>query len=107
MYDYISLVEDARRPLDDDLYQKLTSDFLSPFNASHHLDYLHNSAVIGALRHAKILGVFSRYATLHKKEDKLCHLPHVHSLLIKALTRSEQKEILYFLKDQAILKGIG
>jgi aminoglycoside/choline kinase family phosphotransferase len=104
MYDYISLIEDARRSIDDDLYKKITKDFLSPYDSVHHQDYLHHAFVIGACRHAKILGVFTRYSILHKKDDKLCHLPRVLSLFINALKKAEQKEILYFLRDQSLMQ---
>lgn len=106
MYDYISLVEDARREISKSLYKDTTSLFLSVFDASKHKDYLQNAAVVGACRHAKILGYFTRYKLLYKNDSKLTYLPHVFNLFIKALERSEQTEILYFLKDQGFLKGV-
>ncbi|CAO5677087.1 MAG: N-acetylmuramate/N-acetylglucosamine kinase [Holosporales bacterium] len=104
LYDYISLVEDARRKLDDPLIQKLTNDFLCVYDSSKHQDYLYFSAIIGACRHAKVLGVFARYALFYKNDSKLCFVSHVLNLLINALKRSEQTELLYFLKDQGFLK---
>ncbi len=104
LYDYISLIEDARRILDDALILKITNDFLCIYDPSKHQDYLYHAAVIGACRHAKILGVFTRYASLYNNDSKLTYIPHVFNLFINALKRSEQIELLYFLKDQGFLK---
>lgn len=102
MYDYISLIEDARRDLDLDLKNHLTNYFLKIFDKRHHQDYLHTASILGAGRHAKILGVFTRYAILHNNPEKLCHLPRVMALLKQALQRSDLKEIQYFIKDQGL-----
>ncbi|HCU06708.1 MAG TPA: hypothetical protein DIC42_03900 [Holosporales bacterium] len=102
MYDYISLIEDARRDLNPDLKSHLTKYFLKIFDKKHHQDYLHASDILGAGRHAKILGVFTRYAILHNNPEKLCHLPRIIEHLKQALERSELKEIQYFIKDQGL-----
>jgi aminoglycoside/choline kinase family phosphotransferase len=102
MYDYISLIEDARRDLDPELKKHLTKYFFKIFDTKYHQDYLHTADILGAGRHAKILGVFTRYAILHNNPEKLCHLPRTIKLLTEALKRSELKEIQYFIKDQGL-----
>lgn len=101
-YDFISLIEDARRPLNPDLKKHLIRYFLGFFNTTIHSDILHTSDILGAGRHAKVLGVFTRYLLLHKKPDKLRHLDHVLRLLNAALKRAGLSEIQYFLKDQGL-----
>jgi len=103
MYDYISLIEDARRALNSDLKAHLSKYFLNIFEKKHHQDYVHAANVLGAGRHAKVLGVFTRYAIAHKNTEKLCHLQHTVNLLQEALKRSDLTEIQYFIKDQGLL----
>lgn len=100
VYDFISLLEDARRALDPSLKKHLKHHFLSFFDKSTHVDMLYTADVLGAGRHAKVLGVFTRYLLLHKKNDKIHHLNHVMQLFKEALIRAELSEITYFLKDQ-------
>lgn len=102
MYDYISLIEDARRDLNPELKKHLTNYFLKIFDKKHHQDYLHTADILGAGRHAKILGVFTRYAILNNNSEKLCHLPRTIKLLTEALKRSGLQEIQYFIKDQGL-----
>ena len=103
MYDYISLVEDARRDINPDLKAHLLTYFLNMFDKKHHQDYVHAGNILGAGRHAKVLGVFTRYVLLHNNTEKLCHLPHTFNLLKKALKRSDLTEIQYFIKDQGLM----
>ncbi|PIZ32526.1 MAG: hypothetical protein COY39_05500 [Alphaproteobacteria bacterium CG_4_10_14_0_8_um_filter_37_21] len=102
MYDYISLIEDARRDLNPDLKAHLGKYFFKIFEKKYHQDYAYTADILGAGRHTKILGVFTRYALLQKNTEKLCHLPHTFNLLQKALERSDLREIQYFIKDQGL-----
>jgi aminoglycoside/choline kinase family phosphotransferase len=104
MYDYISLVEDARRALSDELKCVLRNVFFDVFDKQHHPDYGYAADVLGAGRHAKVLGVFTRYNIFYKNDTKLFHLQHILNLLHQALIRAGESEILYFLKDQHFLK---
>ncbi|MDP2194069.1 MAG: phosphotransferase, partial [Alphaproteobacteria bacterium] len=103
MYDYISLVEDARRDMDAGLKAHLQTYFLQIFDPSDHKDLLHAADVLGALRHAKVLGAFTRYALLKGNKDKLCHLDRTKKYFIDALERAELKEILHFTRDLGLL----
>lgn len=102
MYDYISLVEDARRAINPDLKTHLTKCFLTIFDKKFHQDYVHAADILGAGRHAKVLGVFTRYALLHNNTEKLCHLPHTFNLFKQALKRADLTEIQYFINDQGL-----
>lgn len=104
MYDYISLVEDARRALSDELKRLLRNAFFDVFDKQHHPNYAYAADVLGAGRHAKVLGVFTRYNIFYKNDTKLFHLEHILNLLHQALIRTGESEILYFLKDQRFLK---
>lgn len=103
VYDYISLIEDARRLLSEPLKKKLHHLFFNAFDIQKKNDYIHTADILGAGRHAKVLGVFARYFLHYKNDSKLVHLNHVFQLLFKALQRAECNELLYFLKDQKFL----
>lgn len=99
MYDYISLVEDARRDMAPEHKAHLQEYFLRIFDSSDHKDLLHVADVLGALRHAKVLGVFTRYALVQGNKNKLCHLVRTKKYFVDALERAELKEILHFVRD--------
>ncbi|CAO4834725.1 MAG: N-acetylmuramate/N-acetylglucosamine kinase [Holosporales bacterium] len=103
VYDYISLIEDARRDLNPTLKRDLEKYYLKNIPKSRQQDYLYTADILGAGRHAKVLGVFTRYALLRNNESKLIHLPRVASYLINALKRCDQQDILYFLNDQKLI----
>ena len=107
VYDFISLIEDARQNIDSTLKEQLTKQFLKNHEPNIHQDLLYVSDIIGAGRHAKILGVFTRYFIDDKNASKLIHLKRVFNLLLNALEQSEERELLYFLKDQGFLKKIA
>jgi aminoglycoside/choline kinase family phosphotransferase len=104
MYDYVSLVEDARRNLSSELKAILAKEFFQHFEKQYHTDYMRAANILGAGRHAKVLGVFTRYDQFYKNDSKLLHLPHTLNLMHHALVRAEETEILYFLKDQQLVK---
>ena len=75
-YDLVSLLEDARRDVDNSLAEKLKKRFLEatdydvqPFNTSY--------AVIGAQRNLRIVGVFARYWLRRGIDRNLKLIPRV------------------------------
>lgn len=106
MYDYISLIEDARRALSLELKNILSLAFFKHIDKSLHQDYSYTADILGAGRHAKVLGVFTRYDISYKNNTKLLHLSHTLNLLHQALVRAGESEILYFLKNQSLLKDV-
>ena len=98
-YDFVSLIEDARMPLATSLQEALlnmVTDQL-PYHVKHY-DFLHWYHVTGAIRHAKILGIFVRLAQRDHKTHYLQYLPYVEQLFQQKLEHPILFPIKKFLK---------
>src|SRR5262249_4963472 len=85
-YDLMSLLEDARRDVPQDLQKHLYDRYMAAMGGSFDrkgFDYAYR--VLAAQRHAKVLGIFVRLFVRDKKERYLQFIPHVHKLFMKAL----------------------
>ncbi|MDP6772782.1 MAG: phosphotransferase [Rhodospirillales bacterium] len=90
-YDLVSLLEDARR----DIGAGLAADMLARYLGAHDqneftaaLDqagFMAAYAILGAQRHAKVIGIFTRLDRRDGKSDYLVHIPRVWRLLEGAL----------------------
>lgn len=84
-YDIVSLLEDARRDISSTTVEKCWDRY---FEAYPHLSrdiILQEAAVISAIRHAKIIGIFTRLYIRDRKPHYLTHIPRVWKLLQKCL----------------------
>jgi aminoglycoside/choline kinase family phosphotransferase len=84
-YDFVSLVEDARRDISEGLRAAARRRYLAAFPALDAAAFDAACAVLGAQRHAKVIGIFTR---LHRRDGKaqyLIHIPRVWRLLERAL----------------------
>jgi hypothetical protein len=84
-YDFVSLVEDARRDVADEVRTAMRRRYLAAFPALDATVFDAAGAVLGAQRHAKVIGIFTR---LHRRDGKsqyLDHIPRVWRLLERAL----------------------
>ena len=92
-YDLVSLFEDARRDVDQEmagrLLEEFTKDFTPAENAAFHYDY----AVLGAHRHIKVVGIFVRLCVRDSKAHYLNYLPRVQRLLAESLALPELKPL--------------
>lgn len=102
-YDLVSLLQDARRDLSKGLEARLLAQYIA--DAPEHLgpphDIRHRYALLGAQRHARILGVFIR---LHRRDGKsgyLRHIPRVLAQFSAALDAAELLEIKGLLDETA------
>lgn len=68
-YDLVSLLQDARRDVSEDLERAMLDYYLS--KAKPDTDYEADYALLGAQRNAKIVGIFTR---LYKRDGKLRYL---------------------------------
>jgi aminoglycoside/choline kinase family phosphotransferase len=84
VYDFISLIEDARRDVSPDLQEQLWNLFLKEVPLSQHVDYRLGATILGASRHVKVIGVFTRFALRRNRKDYLQHLPRLWNYLLKA-----------------------
>ncbi|GLK87254.1 aminoglycoside phosphotransferase family protein [Pseudomonas turukhanskensis] len=84
-YDLMSLLEDARRDVPDSLRDHLLTRYLAQRPDINAEQFSADYAVLAALRHAKIAGIFVRLAQRDGKQHYLAHLPRVIGQLDRAL----------------------
>ena len=82
-YDLASLVEDARRDVDEDVRKAVLARYRSAFPDASELE--RDIAVLGAQRHIRVLGTFVRLARRDGKPGYLRHLPRLRRLLERHL----------------------
>ena len=89
-YDLISLVEDARRDLTNDLRNEMMNRYLdAQKNFANKIEpknaFPRDCAILAAQRHSKVIGIFTRLSIRDSKNDYLQHIPRVWALLTRAL----------------------
>jgi aminoglycoside/choline kinase family phosphotransferase len=57
---------------------------LKDISPSNHSAYRLGATILGAGRHLKVIGVFTRFALKRKRKDYLQHLPRLWKYLLKA-----------------------
>ncbi len=80
-YDLVSLIEDARRDVSPAVADRVREHYLAAFPALDRDDFDRSLAVLGAQRHAKVIGIFTRLCVRDGKADYLRHIPRVWRLL--------------------------
>ncbi|MBY0281399.1 MAG: phosphotransferase [Alphaproteobacteria bacterium] len=93
VYDVVSLLEDARRDIAPAVAEEMWQYFLDEIPLSEHQNYKTAATILGAGRHTKIIGVFTRYAMRQGRKDYLCHLPRLWKYLEKCLAIPELQEV--------------
>jgi hypothetical protein len=85
-YDLVSLLQDARRDVPEELQIKLLARYLAAFPALDREAFEVSFAILAAQRHTRVLGIFERLARHEGKLDyRRLHSPRVEKLLQKAL----------------------
>ncbi len=99
-YDLISLLEDARRDVSQDLSQKTLQYFLQNSKINKE-KFLQDYEILSLQRNIKILGIFSRLAVRDKKESYLKLLPRVRDHVLKRISTNSVilQKISQFLKN--------
>ncbi|SMH55310.1 aminoglycoside phosphotransferase family protein [Azospirillum agricola] len=87
-YDLVSLLEDARRDVAPALAEAMTARYLAAFPDLDAAAFRRSMAVLGAVRHARILAIFVRLA-LKGRRGYLVHLGRVWRLLEGQLAKPE------------------
>jgi N-acetylmuramate 1-kinase len=80
-YDLISLLEDARRDVPEQLRQAMTERYLEAFPQHDRASFLRSAAILAAQRNCKILGIFTRLWKRDGKPQYLAHIPRLWQLL--------------------------
>lgn len=89
-YDLMSLLEDARRDVSDELAAGLLARYFAAFDELSEPGPARDAfeaiyAILGAGRHAKVIGIFTRLCVRDGKPVYLAHIPRVWRLLERSL----------------------
>ncbi len=105
-YDLMSLLEDARRDVPEDLQKHLYDRYMKGMDGkidSAGFDYSFH--VLAAQRHAKVLGIFIRLSMRDGKDRYLKFIPHVRKLFMKSLADPALKPLKEWFENQKINIG--
>jgi aminoglycoside/choline kinase family phosphotransferase len=83
-YDLVSLLEDARRDVDEDVAQKILRYYIENAKVDE-ASFLQDYAILSLQRNLKILGIFSRLAKRDQKDFYLSLIPRVKKLVLRRL----------------------
>ena len=84
-YDLMSLLEDARRDIDEGFRRDMRERYYAAFPDLDRDAFETAFRVLAAQRHAKVIGIFTRLCVRDGKPDYLAHIPRVWRLLEAAL----------------------
>lgn len=80
-YDLVSLIEDARRDVSPAVVDAVLDRYIGAFPGLDKEAFDRSLAILGAQRHAKVIGIFTRLCVRDGKADYLSHIPRVWRLL--------------------------
>ena len=81
-YDLVSLLDDARRDVPEDLKNQMVARYLAQFPALDRNVFETSMAILAALRHTRVLAVFEKLSRQEGKHDyKRRHSPRAERLL--------------------------
>jgi N-acetylmuramate 1-kinase len=85
-YDLVSLLEDARHDVPEDLQKKMIARYFAQFPVLDRNAFETSMAILAALRHTRVLAIFEQLSRRERKHDyKHLHSPRVERLLQRAL----------------------
>ncbi|MHC1764577.1 MAG: aminoglycoside phosphotransferase family protein [Verrucomicrobiia bacterium] len=101
-YDLMSLLEDARRDVSQEIRQRMIARYLAEFPALDR-DRFHTSlAILAAVRHTRVLGIFERLSRCEQKHEyKQVHSPRVQGLLCSALEHHALAGVKHWMERYA------
>lgn len=94
-YDLVSMLQDARRDVSDDLEEAMLQYYLEDHSSEEAAQFRSHYAILGAQRNTKIIGIFTRLHVRDGKARYLDFLPRMWRLLEKDLAHPD----LAALKD--------
>jgi N-acetylmuramate 1-kinase len=104
-YDLVSLVEDARRDVSEELAQAMTARYLGGFPHFDHRTFLGSATIFAAQRNCKILGIFTRLWRRDGKPGYLRHIPRIWSMVERDLRHPDLASIRQWL-DRNLPTGV-
>lgn len=93
IYDVMSLLEDARRDISLSLIEEMKMRYTRSFNDLDWEEFEATFAILGAQRHAKVIGIFARLCMRDGKPIYLKHLPRVWALFERSLKHPMLKDV--------------
>lgn len=85
-YDFISLVEDARRTVSPHVIAKCTEHFFEKFSEDEIASIQQAGKILAMGRHLKVLGVFARYALRNNNPSKCVHNQRIWGYITSLMT---------------------
>ncbi|MBK18218.1 MAG: aminoglycoside phosphotransferase [Rhodospirillaceae bacterium] len=98
-YDVMSLIEDARRDVSPETAAAVKARYLEAFPAIDPVEFDRSIAILGAQRHAKVIGIFTRLCVRDEKPVYLDHIPRVWRLLEAACGHADLKQMKRWLDE--------
>ncbi len=96
-YDLVSLVEDARRDVSVEVARAVKQRYLAAFPKLDPEKFELSMAVLGAQRHVKVIGIFTRLWVRDKKPAYLAHIARVWQMLEVSCQHAALKPIKNWL----------
>lgn len=91
-YDLASLLEDARRPVPDEIQTSMLELYFNELPEFNTPEFKEAYPLMAIQRHTKVIGIFVRLFVRDKKDRYLKHIPFVWSLLEKHLNNPLLKD---------------
>jgi len=93
IYDLMSLLEDARRDISPGLIEEMKMRYNRSFKDLDTEEFDAVFAILGAQRHAKVIGIFARLSMRDGKPIYLKHIPRVWRLFERSLEHPVLKDV--------------
>jgi hypothetical protein len=100
-YDLVSLLEDARRDVSINIWQKMLKHYLNHSNCDED-QFMIDCQILSLQRNIKIIGIFSRLFARDGKKSYLNFLPRVFGYINKRLQNKHLTPIKNFLEQNII-----
>src|SRR5690554_1103025 len=88
-YDLVSMLQDARRDVSDDLEEAMLQYYLDDLSPAEAAQFRSHYAILGAQRNTKIIGIFTRLFVRDHKARYLDYMPRMWRLLEKDLAHPD------------------
>jgi aminoglycoside/choline kinase family phosphotransferase len=105
-YDFISLLEDARKDIPEDLYSEMLHYYFSKSNTIDKQKFLNDITILGMQRSLKIIGIFTRKASRDNNTKYLVCLPRLWKYIAKHLKNPIFEPLQEWFKKVEINIGI-
>ncbi|MFZ4762917.1 MAG: aminoglycoside phosphotransferase family protein [Alphaproteobacteria bacterium] len=96
-YDLVSLLEDARRKVNDELTEHLWLRYTKNWPQQRSEEFGRSCRILGTQRHCKVIGIFVRLSVRDGKNQYIKHIPHVLQLLARGIHEPALGPLFYWL----------